>query len=180
MKIIEPTCGYSIENAVAQLVAAAPARMTFNDMVLRARYRTTKAADIVARYMGTIGSSYPKDTPESRREKRRNDAEIAERQATIDACMRDLDALDFDDSAAVVRWIERIAEPADRVGVRLDMPAIVARFGAQGWGANVNTGEAFDKGDARNFAGWIVGQWLANGYPNVDMFAAESTATVAA
>lgn len=173
MNIIEAICGDRVEDVIAQLVAAAPARVTFNGVTLRARYRTTKAADIVARYMGTWDKPYPKDTPESRREKKRRDAEIAAKQAVIDGLLAALVTLDFYDSSAVVHWVESIAEVADDVGVRLNRFAVAARFAAHGWGANVNTGADFNADDARNFAGWIVGQWLHCGYPMVTRFAAD-------
>ena len=43
-----------------------------------------------------------------------------------------------------------------------DMSEAAARWAA---------GEDFREDDARNFAGWIVGQWLASGYPLVSTFA---------
>jgi hypothetical protein len=82
-------------------------------------------------------------------------------------------SLDFDDADAVLRWVEAAAQPADRIGVTYDHNAVRAWFVGHGWGVGVNCGDYFDAEDERNFAGWIVGQWLASRYPMVDRFAAD-------
>lgn len=44
--------------------------------------------------------------------------------------------------------------------MKFDLPMLVLAFALGGWDPNVNTGDEFDGDDARNFAGYIVGQTL--------------------
>lgn len=171
MKIIEAIIGSHIQTVAEQLVANAPARAYCNDTWLRARYRTTRASDIVAQYWRLNGDRYPKDTPESRRKAAYRATQSAKLQAAADACVAEIQGIDFDDPADVLRWMSRIEPVTDDVDVVIDKSAIVATFAEHGWGANANCEGAFDGEDSRNVAGWIVGQWLANGHPMVSTFA---------
>lgn len=175
MRIIETLPGDSIDHAARQLVAAAPARATFNGVPIRARYRTTKPGDIVARYMAIteLRSIAWRSSPEGKRVAAETAARTAECQANMTRLVGELGAVDMTDPAAVLAWVEQAAEPSDRRGVTWDRAVVIGYFKANGWEAGVNCGVNFRADDARNFAGWVVGQWLQSGFPNVSMFAAQ-------
>jgi hypothetical protein len=173
MRTIDFLAGTPIEQASRLLVENAPARGVFNEIPLRARYATTRPEDIVRHYHWRLElrSITYAHSPRGRKMAAEQEADRASKQATVDACLSALPALDFADADAVVSWVERIADAADRIGVLYDRAAVVETFTAAGWPPGVNCGEDFDESDQRNYAGWIVGQWLASGYPNVGMFA---------
>jgi hypothetical protein len=173
MKTIELTCGTHIDAAAVRLVQNAPARSEFNGIPIRARYATTCPRDIVReweRRMETLSVIY-RNSPAGKRADADRLTDILDAQLKIDICLAALPDLDITDPGAVLSWIVDMAEPSDRVGVTFDKPGLVELFARHGWGANVNCGEDFDGDDARNVAGWIVGQWLHCGYPIVTRFA---------
>jgi len=64
-------------------------------------------------------------------------------------------------------------EAADRVialGVKYNHETVIEMFKTRGWFPNVNCDDQFNADDARNFAGWIVGQWLDCKHPGVIWF----------
>lgn len=103
---------------------------------------------------------------------RRKQLELLVAQAIVDCLTENYP--DFSDQAATVWWVAEIAIPANRVGVRVDFETIRRKFSDGGWLPGVNCGEAFDPTDPRNFAGWIVGQWLeSTTFLDIDRFVDE-------
>jgi hypothetical protein len=90
------------------------------------------------------------------------EARRASEQATADRLMAELPTLDFSDVAAVIDWMEAIADPSDHVGVFMFTEAIIGAFNARGFVADVNVGEDFDGEDSDNFARYLIGQGLSN------------------
>jgi hypothetical protein len=86
------------------------------------------------------------------------DPDIQERQAQVNAALANLP--DFTDAAAVIAWLDVNTNALCQRGVLFDRPALLAAFAAGGWLPSVNVGPDFIAADARNHAGWIVGQWL--------------------
>lgn len=175
MQTINLTPGTTIDRAAKMLVANAPARADFNGIPIRARYATTRAADIVRHYeiRSDLRAYAYHHSPAGIAAALRDAADIAAKQDAIDSLVRGLPLLDFDNPAAVLAWVEAAADPADRVGVHYDHGRVADRFDAAGWPEGANCGDAFDGEDERNFAGWIVGQWLACRYPGVVRFVAQ-------
>lgn len=173
MRTIDLLPGTTIEDAALMLVAAAPARADFNGIRIRAKYATTNPRDIAAQYHWTLTlrAITFAHSPAGKRLAAEQEARKLAAQTAVDACLSDLTSLDFESPTAVLAWVERVANAADHIGVVYDRGAVAERFAAAGWSPGVNCGPAFDGDDARNYAGWIVGQWLSSGYPNVGMFA---------
>lgn len=167
--------GTRIDDAATFLVQHAPARADFNGIALRARYATTRPGDLAAYYSrkmderGIIWSN----SPEGKRTLAEQGARTAALQDTANRCMHAIATIDFSDPACVLRWVEDMADPVDRIGVSVDRERILSVFAANGWEPGVNCGDAFDGNDPRNFAGWIVGQWLASWYPHAPQFIAQ-------
>ncbi len=53
-----------------------------------------------------------------------------------------------------------MAVAADHRGCSFNREKVIAAFDKRGWSVMVNTGKEFDGNSERNYAGWIVGQWL--------------------
>ena len=172
MKTIELLWGTGIETAAHKLVRNAPACADFNGVRLRARHATTRPRDIVAHYhrQSEERSIIWRNSPDGKLVAAETAAAAVWCQAVIDRQMGALAGLYFDDVPAVIAWVEPMIEATDRVGVVFNRAAVGTIFAHNGWGTNVNCGEAFDESDARNVAGWIVGQWLACGWPGIDRF----------
>ena len=175
MQTIDINAGTSIHGAARALCAQAPARATFNEIPIRARYATTRPEDVVKQYRwnceiraimwqrSPAGLASAKDTADR----------LAAAQRTAAACVERLPALDMADLGAVLSWVEEMAPAADHIGVTYDHAAIVDTFAAAGWHAGMNCGEDFDINSADNFARWIAGQWLASKWPGVAQFIAD-------
>lgn len=175
MQTIDLLPGTGIEDAAKLLVASQPARATFNDIPIRARYATTRPEDIVRHYhirMDLSALAY-RHSPAGLAAAARDAADIAAKQGQIRALVAALPSLDFADPAVVLAWILAASDPADRIGVKVPMTEIAQVFGWHGWHAGANCGEDFDGENERNFAGWIVGQWLATGWPLAARFVAD-------
>lgn len=174
MLTIEPRPGQRISEVARLLVANAPARAVFNDITIRAKYATTNPADVVREYdrRSELRSIASANSPAGKALKAEGEAQAALARSQWAACEAELPTLDFADVAAVLGWVERAAGPADHVAVTYDRAAVVEVFRRGGWTPNANVGADFDEGDARNFAGWVVGQWLV-GYPHVTGFVEE-------
>jgi hypothetical protein len=173
MKTIEILAGTHIDTAARMLVEQAPARAVFNEIEIKAFATDTDPAEIVSNYDAQCEArriAY-EQSPEGHRRAAESEARRVAAQATVDACLSDLPCLDFGNPGAVLAWVERIADAADHVGVVYDRERVEKAFSAAGWWPSANCGLRFDEDDARNYAGWIVGQWLASGYPAVGMFA---------
>lgn len=160
MKTIQMMPGESIDYAARTLVAVAPACAMFNDIKIRARYATTRPADIVSRFGRLLAErAYAyRMSPMGKADDVRSQADIAEKQTIINRMLDEFP--DFTDCAAVLTWIDAFAWAADRVGVTFEFGAMLPTFALEGWPAGVNCGDAFDSEDPRNVAGWIVGQAL--------------------
>lgn len=166
MKTLDFRPGTHIDAAIAYLVDHAPARTEFNGVWIRARYATTKAVDVAARYQRLCEDrSYRfRTSPEGRRQTALGVQDIATKQATVDRMLLALP--DFTDPAVVIDWCAAFVDATDRMGVRFDHAArraLVATFAAHGWHRGVYCDERFDEHDARIYAWWIVGQ-VMDGY----------------
>lgn len=172
MQTIELSPGTTIENAARQLVGGAPARADFNGIRIRARYATTNPRDIVAQYHrdSEFRGIVWRNSPEGRRVAAETEARTSALQVRADRLIALLPSLDMSDPAAVLAWVADMADPGRDLGVDYDHKAVVWHFAAHGWGVGVNCGQDFRADDARNFAGWIVGQWLHRRYPGVARF----------
>lgn len=95
------------------------------------------------------------------------DSRQSEIQRVYDQGMRELTTLDFSSCEAVISWVEKMYDPCDSIYVKKDKKKIVSTFQKNRWHVGVNTGNDFDINDKRNFAGYIVGQWLESFYPNL-------------
>lgn len=172
MRQIECMPGDHIETVARKLVAHAPARAMFNDIPIRAKYATTCAADVVREYNWRVtlrGITY-QHSAAGKAARAKQEAARAAAQAAVNAHVMALESLDMNDAPAVLAWIEGMVDPADHIGLTYDHDAVTARFSAAGWLPGANTDGDFDEKDARNFAGWIVGQWLASRWPGVVRF----------
>lgn len=175
MMNIELNVGTSIAEAAAMLVRNAPAAADFNGIRIRARFATTRPVDLVRHYHAEMDrrSVVWQHSPAGKRCAADTEERKASAQRVIDIGLDVLRDLDFVDMGAVVDWCAGMSGAVDRVGVRFDKPSIVATFEDRGWPPGVNCGETFDRNDARNFAGWIVGQWLASWHPIMKKFSDE-------
>lgn len=171
MNTIDLSPGTHISEAARELVRLAPARATFNDIPIRARYATTQPRDIVNEYHRRSEIRYIvyQHSAKGRAQAAERARDLAAKQAIVDTQIDALGSLDFTNCKAVLAWVEATAPAADRVDVSWDRAAALAAFKAHGWGRGVNCGPDFDPLDPRNFAGWIVGQWL-DGFANVVHF----------
>ena len=175
MQTIELTAGTTIHHAARMLRAAAPARAVFNDIPIRARYATTRPEDIVKQYHWNdeIRRIVYQHSARGIASKKRAAEVLASAQATVNACVERLPALDMADARAVLAWVEEMAPAADHYQISYDHSATVATFDAAGWCPGMNCGEAFDGESADNFAHWVVGQWLETRHPMVVSFIAD-------
>lgn len=172
MQTIEFMPGETIESAARKLVAAAPAQGTFNGIKLTVNENYIGSDHVVfdyrLKYAGRAATYAA--SPEGKRAA----AEAVERplqaQATVDAHVLSLAHLNFADTDAVLSWVEGVAIAADHIDIGLDRAALRNVFGTGGWEIGVNCGRDFDGEDERNFAGWIVGQWLDCWCPMVTGF----------
>ena len=170
MNVIDFRCGTDIDNAACALVAAAPARGVFNGIPIRARYATTAPADIVREYhwRSELRRIVYRNSPRGKAAAAADAKDISSKQAIVAGCLAT--PPDFADDAAVLTWVETVAL-ANRIGV--DVSAVKAALLANGWESGVNVGEDFRIDDPRNFAGYIVGQWLHCEYDVVLRFIAD-------
>jgi hypothetical protein len=72
----------------------------------------------------------------------------------------------------VLAWVERIAPASDDVDIALAKDSLRGMFDYHGWEPSANCGPYLDKDDARNVAGYIIGQWLECDHPIVSSFTA--------
>lgn len=172
MKTIEFYAGTRIDEAAEALVHLAPAAAMFNGIRVRARYATTKPQDIVAQFERdqTAAAIRWETSAAGKRSRADQERRWREAQALVDVCIEALTELDMADPRSVLTWVDRMSAPADHVGVTYDHDAVIKQFVAAGWAPGVNCRPAFNGEDARNVAGWIVGQWLAHKWPGVSSF----------
>lgn len=172
MKTMEFLPGTCIDDAAATLVANAPAQTNFNGICVRARYATTCPQDVVsqfnrdmdARSEAWANSVYGREQAAERTRHRAN------MQKIIDQHMERLRWIDFTNARLVLYWVGGIADAVDCLGVKYNHETVIEMFKTRGWFPNVNCDDQFNADDARNFAGWIVGQWLDCKYPGVIRF----------
>ena len=172
MKTIEFMPGETIESAARKLVAAAPAQGTFNGIKLTVNENYIGSDHVVFDYK--LKCAGRAATYAASPEGKRAAAEAAERyvqaQATVDAHVLAIAHLNFADTDAILSWVEGVAIAADHINIELDRAALRNVFGNGGWVIGVNCGADFKADDERNFAGWIVGQWLNCWSPMVGGF----------
>lgn len=172
MKTIEFMPGETIESAASKLVAAAPAQGTFNGIKLTVNENYIGSDHVVfdyrLKYAGRAATYAA--SPEGKRAAAEAVERLAQAQATVDVHVFSLAHLDFADTDAVIAWVAGVADAADHVDIKLNRAALREMFVFSGWGIGVNCGRDFDGEDERNFAGWIVGQWLDCWHPMVNGF----------
>lgn len=95
------------------------------------------------------------------------DSRQAKEQRIYDQGIQELATLDFSSCEAVISWVEKMYDPVDCIYVKKDKQKIISTFQKNRWHVGVNTGSSFKIDDKRNFAGYIVGQWLDSFYPNL-------------
>lgn len=175
MREIVFDAGTNVDRAARMLVAHAPACGDFNGVRMRAKYATTRAHDVVKQWQRTFDEHARlwRRSPDGQRYAREAEARVAEAQRTVDDCVATLERVGpgvFRAPRALLSWLDRMAPAADHVGAKYDHDGLVLLFATNGWAANANCDDKFDENDARNFAGWIVGQWLASRWPGVAIF----------
>lgn len=175
MKRLEFDAGTHVKEAANALVANAPARADFNGVTMRARYATTRPDDVVNQWRRTFEQKAEewRRSPDGERFARESAKRMHDAQLVVDDCVETLDRVGpamFRSPSAILSWLDRMAPAADHVGVIYDHGAIAALFASEGWAPGANCGVHFDGSDSRNFAGWIVGQWLASRWPRVTYF----------
>lgn len=172
MQTIDLLPGTSIDRAAALLVASAPARADFNGVPIRARYATTRPRDIIAHFLRLSDERTVRwrNSVEGKRVLAEQEAKRLEMQARADECMGLLDVMPLAEPRSALMWIARMAPAADRIGIAFDKGEVRRAFARAGWIPGANCGPDFNGEDARNFAGWIIGQWLACWWPGVAMF----------
>ena len=161
--------GQSIHNATDELVKNAPAFGVFNGIRLEAVNNAVSSQDLVNEYhvqMEAQCKAYAA-SPEGQRQAAQRSVEIASNQAIVDWHIEKLQWLDCSDPRLVLYWIGGIAEAADDVGVKYDHAFVVDTLKARGWSPGANCKPHFNENDPRNYAGYIVGQWLESRYPMV-------------
>lgn len=168
--------GMHLKTAALLLIENAPACMMFNGILIRAKYKTTRSRDIVAQWERTLATQaiVYYHSPKAIKQRADRVLDLACNQAKVDAALERLwptTSLNFNVASDVLAWVESIVDPSDDVDIVIDMSAIQATFAAYGWETNANTGPYFNQEDARNVAGWIVGQWLKCRHPMAAEFA---------
>lgn len=169
MRQITFDAGTSIHIAARLLRSYAPAFGIFNDIRLEAKSGSVDPQSIVDGYnaeMEARRKAYA-ESPEGRRAAEERAAEVARNQAVVDAHMERLPWLDCSNPKLVLYWLGGIVEAAGDVDVKYNRNFVVETFKARGWKPGVNCGSEFDENDPRNYAGYIVGQWLECGHPMV-------------
>lgn len=167
MRTIDILPGTDIEHAAQILCAHAPARFNFNGIEVKARYATTRPADLVIAWRRKMDARAVQWSPERTARERRDAEEVKAAQAATDALLAALPSLDWSDHAAPIGWLCAFSVSADRVGVRFDAASVMSIFTANGYAVNVYCGEAFDPASRDIYARWLVGQGLsgiADGY----------------
>jgi hypothetical protein len=164
--------GTSIKEAAHELVLHAPARADFNGIAIRARYATTRPRDIVAQYEHATNARQIawKHSKAGKAVAADLEARRVAMQNVMDGLLATLPTVDMGSPIAVLTWVKAALRPADTVGVVYDHAAVVLRFRVHGWDVGANCNEDFKPWNARNVAGWIVGQWLEHRYPGLDRF----------
>ncbi len=165
MKTLTIRNGTHIDSVADLLVKNAPASTVFNGIRVRAKYRTTCPWDIVKQYRravekrDTIWCNSPAG--------RARAAGYAAAQENVIEFEHDLETLDFNDPAAVLAWVEPAALAFDSVGITWNRFYVLERFAQGGWLPEAYEGSNLDRNSARQYAGWIVGQWLAHEHPRL-------------
>ena len=170
MKTIEIMAGTHIEKAAEILCNFAPARATFNGIEIRARYATTRAADLVATWTRRNDARCVAWSPAREAQKRADAEDVRAKQVHIRNMVAGLPAIDWTDHAGPIAWLCTMQNAADRVGVVYDRGAVILAFALAGYERNVYCGDTFDGNDRNIFARWLIGQALegiaAHGAPH--------------
>lgn len=179
MQTIEFSPGSHISDAVAALVAAAPAQGKFNDITIAAD--GTKTADeILAQWNADMEArrlAY-EQSPEGVAARQQSDDERRGLQGRHDMLVQRLAHLDWKNDVSVLDWCCEMQAPSDRVGVIVKRQTIIAAFAANGFTPGMNTGKEYKDGDRNNMFRYLVGQALdgLQGpaiHPIIHKFAAE-------
>jgi hypothetical protein len=169
MEEIKLAPGTSINIAAHLLRFHAPAFGIFNDIRLEAADGSADPQTIVDGYnveLEARANAYAK-SPEGQCAAAERSAEVAEKQAIVDRHIERLPWLDCLNPRLVLYWLGGLAEAADDADVKYDRKFVVETFETRGWKPGVNCEADFNENDARNYAGYIVGQWLECGNPMV-------------
>jgi hypothetical protein len=162
----EVLVGTRLDRAVAEMLEMASCgeaiQTEFNDIPITVRPGEA-AADVVARWEAELerrADEYRR-SPEGIAAAERRQRDVAERQWRVNGLVAELrTTLDFSDSAALIRWLDRLTEAADHVDVKVPRIEILAAFVNHGYLANVNTGDAYDPADRENTARYLIGQGM--------------------
>lgn len=141
----------------------------FNDIRLEAVHGSADPQIVVDEYnvkMEARRKAYA-ESPEGQRAAAERSAVVARNQALVDRHIERLPWLDCSNPLLVLYWLGGIVEAADDAGVKYDRSFVVETFKARGWMPDANCKPNFDENDPRNYAGYIVGQWLECGHPIV-------------
>jgi hypothetical protein len=172
MKRLEFLAGTRINEAAHELVLHAPACADFNGITIRARYATTNPSDIVAKFTRDTDNRHVAWTQSRAGRAAAADMEARRRamQNVMDGLLAALPMVDMTSPIAVLTWVKAALRPADMATVTYDHEMVVERFRAHGWEPGANCDDDFRPEDARNVAGWIVGQWLVCRHPMLERF----------
>ena len=179
MRTINILPGTTIDRAAQILCAHAPARFNFNGIEVKARYATTRPADLVVAWRRKMDARAVQWSPERTARERRDAEEVKAAQAATDALLAALPSIDWSDHAGPIAWLVAFSVPADRAGVRFDHAAVYRAFLSHAYDAGVYCDDAFDETSRDIFARYIVGQALdalLRGWaphPMIERFAAQ-------
>lgn len=169
MKEVTFTAGTTIAEASQMLIDNAPAFGIFNDIRLGAANTSIAPQTIMDTYSSELEARRKaySESPEGQREAENRAAVVAFNQALVDRHIERLPWLDCSNPRLVLYWLGGIVEAADDVGVEYDHKFVVDTFKARGWKPGANCKPNFNENDPRNYAGYIVGQWLECRHPMV-------------
>ena len=162
----EPMAGARIDREITRIIAMAKetgedVTMMFNGVPLVAQ-PTSDAAELSDAYNATMQKKHEDyiNSPKGKRDTEKARLRKVKAQATIDAALNALPALDFTDVGALLNWLSYIQDATDCMGIDKHGDEIVAVFHKHGYLSNVNIGKDFNGEDADNFACYLIGQAL--------------------
>jgi hypothetical protein len=158
--IIDPLAGTHIRSAAEEMVARIPSACSFNGAELVADVGTT-VNDIVATYHASIDAMGKacRGSPERIAADEETQALRIESRRLALGLLNRLEAIDWSDLAAVVQWIDALAQPSDAL-TRPEADIVIAVFDAHGFRPGMFCGAAFNGDDREIYARWLVGQAL--------------------
>ena len=155
--------GEHVESAMKRLAAQAPSFCEFNGVRVEASPGESPAK-LYERWNAGMEEQRRKyeASDEYKQEQLRRMKEIVQKNDAIRYAAENLECLDFGDMAAVLQWIDSIADATDDIGVDRDpLNGVADRFAEHGLVPNMNTGPDYKKDDRDNVAKYINGQALS-------------------